>query len=118
MAKTQVADVIVPTEFEKYVIARTAELSTFGQSGIIEHSAAFDELASMGGRTVEMPFWKDLTAARQLLNELFRRWDNNLCSFAQAKTLRKRGLPTNVTRDEAKRMIDEIAVKENWRPRA
>ena len=56
--------------------------------------------------------------ARQLLNELFRRWDNNLCSFAQAKTLRKRGLPTNVTRDEAKRMIDEIAVKENWRPRA
>jgi len=55
--------------------------------------------------------------ARQLLNELFRRWDNNLCSFAQAKTLRKRGMSTNVTRDEAKRMIDEIAVKENWKPR-
>ena len=69
MAKTAVADVIVPTEFEKYVIERTAELSMFGQSGIIEHSAAFDELASMGGRTVEMPFWKDLTAARQLLSD-------------------------------------------------
>ena len=55
--------------------------------------------------------------ARQLLNELFRRWDNNLCSFAQAKTLRKRGMPTNVTRDEAKRMIDEIAVREHWKPR-
>jgi superfamily II DNA or RNA helicase len=56
--------------------------------------------------------------ARQLLNELFRRWDGNLCSFAQAKILQKRGMATNVTRDEAKRMIDEIAVKENWAPRA
>lgn len=55
--------------------------------------------------------------ARQILNELFRRWDNNLCSFAQARTLRKRGLPINVTRDEATRMIDEIAIKENWRSR-
>ena len=55
--------------------------------------------------------------ARQLLNELFRRWDGNLCSFAQAKILRKRGMPTDVTRDQAKQMIDEIAAKENWKPR-
>ena len=52
--------------------------------------------------------------ARQLLNELFRRWDAGLCSFGQAKILRKRGMPTDVTRDQAKQMIDEIAVKENW----
>jgi superfamily II DNA or RNA helicase len=55
--------------------------------------------------------------ARQLLNELFRRWDTELCSFAQAKTLRKRGMPTNVTRDEAKAMIDDIAVREGWKKR-
>ncbi len=55
--------------------------------------------------------------ARQILNELFRRWDSGLCSFGQAKILRKRGMPTNVTRDEARRMIDEIALKENWKPR-
>jgi hypothetical protein len=67
MAKTAVADIIVPTEFEKYAIERTAQLSVFVQSGIIEHAPEFDELASGGGRTVEMPFWKDLTAARQLL---------------------------------------------------
>jgi superfamily II DNA or RNA helicase len=53
--------------------------------------------------------------ARQILNELFRRWDSGMCSFAQAKLLQKRGLATNVTRDEAKRMIDEIAVKEGWK---
>src|SRR6478609_8813449 len=67
MAKTAVADIIIPTEFEKYAIERTAELSTFGQCGIIEHAPEFDELASGGGREVRMPFWKDLVAARQLL---------------------------------------------------
>ena len=32
MAKTAVADIIIPTEFEKYAIERTAELSRFGES--------------------------------------------------------------------------------------
>jgi hypothetical protein len=69
MAKTAVADIIIPTEFEKYAIERTAELSAFGQCGIVEHAPHFDELADMGGRTVEMPFWKDLTATRQILSD-------------------------------------------------
>ena len=38
MAKTAVADIIIPTEFEKYAIERTAELSNFGQCGIVEHA--------------------------------------------------------------------------------
>jgi hypothetical protein len=69
MAKTAVADIIIATEFEKYAIERTAELSAFGQCGIVEPAPEFDELASGGGRTVEMPFWKDLTAARQILSD-------------------------------------------------
>jgi hypothetical protein len=69
MAKTAVADIIIPTEFEKYAIERTAQLSVFVQSGIIEHAPEFDVLAAGGGRTAEMPFWKDLTAARQLLSD-------------------------------------------------
>lgn len=69
MAKTAVADIIVPTEFERYAIERTAQLSAFVQSGIIEHAPEFDELAAGGGRTVEMPFWKDLTATRQILSD-------------------------------------------------
>ncbi|MHB8523148.1 MAG: coat protein [Limisphaerales bacterium] len=69
MAKTAVADIIIPTEFEKYAIERTAELSAFGQCGIVESSPVFDALAVVGGRTVEMPFWKDLTATRQLLSD-------------------------------------------------
>lgn len=69
MAKTAVADVIIPTEFEKYAIERTAELSAFGQSGIVEMAPEFDALAAMGGREVKMPFWKDISGARQILSD-------------------------------------------------
>lgn len=69
MAKTMLADIIVPEVFERYAIERTAELSAFGQSGIIEHSPEFDALAAGGGITVEMPFWKDLSAERQVLSD-------------------------------------------------
>lgn len=65
MAKTGVADIIIPTEFEKYAIERTAELAQFGQCGIVEAAPEFDVIASeAGGREVRMPFWKDLTAGR------------------------------------------------------
>ena len=67
MAQTTVADIIIPTLFEKYTIERTAELSAFGQSGIVEYAPEFDARAAGGGTTVEMPFWKDLTAPRQLM---------------------------------------------------
>ncbi len=69
MAKTAVADIIIPTEFEKYAIERTAELSAFGECGIVESAPEFNALAAGGGREVKMPFWKDLTAARQLLSD-------------------------------------------------
>jgi hypothetical protein len=69
MPKTAVADIIIPTEFEKYAIERTAELSTFAQSGMVEAAPEFDELAAMGGREVHMPFWKDISGARQILSD-------------------------------------------------
>ena len=69
MAKTAIADIIVPTEFENYTIERTAELSAFGQSGIVESDPAFDDLAARGGFLVDMPFWKDLSGDRQVLSD-------------------------------------------------
>ncbi len=69
MAKTMLADIIVPEVFEQYAIERTAQLSAFVQSGIVEQSPEFDALATGGGLTVEMPFWKDLTADRQILSD-------------------------------------------------
>jgi hypothetical protein len=69
MAKTAVADIIIPTEFENYAVERTASLSTFVQSGIIQNAPEFDALARGGGREVKMPYWKDLTATRQILSD-------------------------------------------------
>lgn len=69
MAKVQIADVIVPEIFEKYVIQRTAVLSRVVQSGIVASDAEMDARANGGGQTVKMPFWNDLTGARQILND-------------------------------------------------
>jgi hypothetical protein len=72
MAKTIISDVIVPQIFERYVIERTAELAKFGQSGVVESAPEFDALvggAGVGGQTVKMPFWKDISGARQVLDD-------------------------------------------------
>jgi superfamily II DNA or RNA helicase len=53
---------------------------------------------------------------KQLISEIFRRWDGKLCSFKQAKVLRKYGYETNVSFAEASRVIDALA-KSGWRAR-
>lgn len=52
---------------------------------------------------------------KQLLNEIFNRWDQNLCSFKQAKLLQRYGYPTDLGRNEAKQVIDALA-KNSWKP--
>lgn len=69
MAKTQIADVIVPDVFQKYVIKRTPELSAIFSSGIVQRTPEFDSLASGEGRTVNMPFWNDLTGDDEVLSD-------------------------------------------------
>ena len=71
-------------------------------------------LRKQGIEPDDMPYGQ----ARQILNELFRRWDAGMCSFGQAKILRKRGLPTDVTREAAGQMIDGIAEREGWKKKA
>jgi superfamily II DNA or RNA helicase len=51
---------------------------------------------------------------KQLIGEILRRWDGDLCSFKQAKVLKKYGYPTEVGFTEASRIIDALA-KNNWR---
>jgi superfamily II DNA or RNA helicase len=50
---------------------------------------------------------------RQLIAEIFRRWDGKLCSFKQAKVLRKYGYNTEVSFAEASATIDALA-KNRW----
>jgi superfamily II DNA or RNA helicase len=51
---------------------------------------------------------------RQLISEIFRRWDGKLCSFKQAKVLRKYGYDTEVSFAEASATIDGLA-RNGWR---
>jgi hypothetical protein len=51
---------------------------------------------------------------RQLISEIFRRWDGKLCSFKQAKVLRKYGYDTEVSFAEASAIIDGLA-RNGWR---
>lgn len=61
MAETKVSDVVVPELFLPYMIERTAELSEFISSGIVESSPQFDTIVTnAGGKLVDMPFWQDL----------------------------------------------------------
>ncbi len=52
--------------------------------------------------------------AGRLVGELVRRWNNHLCSYAQAKLLRKFGESPECTMKEASAKIDAIA-KNGWR---
>jgi len=69
MAKTQIADIIIPTEFERYVIERTAEISAFWESGIVGTDPVFDAAAAKGGKVVELPFWQDLAGDDEILSD-------------------------------------------------
>lgn len=60
MALVQIADIIVPSVFTSYVQLLTAQRSAFVQSGVVETSPTFDELLAGGGRTFDMPHFKDL----------------------------------------------------------
>ena len=69
MPKTKVSDVIVPSVFAPYALEKTAELSELVKAGIIGLDPEFDELATGGGKTVDLPFWKDLTGDSEVLND-------------------------------------------------
>jgi hypothetical protein len=69
MAKTQLADIIVPAQFAPYVLQRTAEKSDLFQSGIVTRSPDYDARAALGGTQVDMPHWNDLTGNRQPLSD-------------------------------------------------
>lgn len=69
MAKTKIADVIVPEVFNPYVIQRTMELSALQSSGIITNNPELDALAQGGGRLINMPYWEDLDGEDEVLSD-------------------------------------------------
>lgn len=60
MATTRISDVIVPEVFHRYIMEKTAEKSLFFQSAIIRPDSVLAGSLGGGGRTFNVPFWKDL----------------------------------------------------------
>jgi len=69
MAKTVVSDIIVPSIFIPYMIERTAELSRLWQSGVVAQGAELNRVASGAGKTMNLPFWQDLSGASEGLSD-------------------------------------------------
>lgn len=69
MAATRISNVIVPEVFNPYVIERTAALSAFYQSGIIQTVPGLNILGEKGGTTIAMPFWQDLSGDDEVLSD-------------------------------------------------
>lgn len=67
MPITRIADVIQPEVFNPYMVQRTLELSALIQSGIVQNTPEFDQLASGPNTLVNMPFWNDLTGDSEIM---------------------------------------------------
>lgn len=68
MPETRLADLIEPVIFNKYVLARTTELSRFRRSGIVADLSA-ELMPQLAGATVNMPFFNDLSGDDEVMND-------------------------------------------------
>jgi hypothetical protein len=65
---TKIADVIVPEVFNPYYREKTTQLNAFWQSGVVGDVNDLS-FGNSGGTMIQMPFWKALTGAAQLLDD-------------------------------------------------
>ena len=52
---------------------------------------------------------------KQVLDEIFGRWDRGLCSFKQANVLKRYGYPPDLSRSDAHTVLDALA-RNRWKP--
>lgn len=63
MALVQLTDVIIPQVYQSYTAINSPEKSAFFESGVVTRNAMLDQAANTGGRTINVPFWKDLDSS-------------------------------------------------------
>jgi hypothetical protein len=56
----RIADVIVPEVFNNYMVKNTMEINAFYQTGVMRSDSDLAGKLAGGGRTFNVPFWKDL----------------------------------------------------------
>lgn len=67
MAVTKISDIFTPDIWNTYGVERTAELSAFFQSGVVQTVAGM--VVPQGGGTVNMPFFQDLQGDDEVLSD-------------------------------------------------
>lgn len=118
MAYTKVEDVIEPSVFVPYMIQKTTEKAAFLNSGIATPDAGI--VIDRGGRTVNLPFWKDLSGTAEVLSDSNALTVNKIDSFADIAAIHARGvaygfnnLAKLISGDDPMRVIAE-KLAGNW----
>lgn len=57
---TRISDVIVPEVFSSYMVKNTVQTMAFYQTGVLRPDADLSAKLAGGGRTFNIPFWRDL----------------------------------------------------------
>ena len=65
MATTTLTDVYVPLPFNRAVDERATESNAFAASGVLAGDSVLDNLATVGGKTGELPFYNPLSTASE-----------------------------------------------------
>lgn len=60
MSTTRISDVIVPEVFSSYMTKETKQVMAFYQTGVLRPDPDLASKLAGGGRTFNVPFWKDL----------------------------------------------------------
>lgn len=60
MSTTRISDVIVPEVFNSYMAKNTRQIMAFYQTGVLRPDADLSAKLAGGGRTFNVPFWRDL----------------------------------------------------------
>ena len=103
----------------KYSVTRVSPFDVFDISPAQERG--WDKGKSLSAKQRELLMKQGVDAdsmpygqAKQLLNEMFRRWDSGLASFGQTKVLKRNGFDAPMRREEAEKAIDRIAGRQGW----
>lgn len=91
MSYTKLSDVIVPEVFNPYFVNRTMEKANFYLGGIISNNPTLNQLASSGGTTINMPFFKDLTGDAEALSDTVPLTVNNITTAQDKARLQMLG---------------------------
>ena len=80
MADTKLSDVIVPEVFAPYIMERSLNQNRFAQAGIMVPDAALSARLAGGGKTFNLPFWKDLTGDSDIPSETVETTVNSIAT--------------------------------------